>query len=433
MNVTRPFGRARLVAVLSLLFLVVAASPQTHHAYASVPKTGVIIPLYAYPGSSWASVVQAKQAHPDVPFVVVINPDSGPGPLQDPNYAHGIQSMQSAGIVVLGYVYTSYAMRPTSYVIADVSAYKALYRVNGIFFDQMSNVAGNEGYYSYLSSYAKSIGLGLTVGNPGTDTLPSYIGTVDTMVTYENAGLPSLSYLAGWHSSYGKLNFASISYGVASNPTFLSAASSYVGYVYITDGTMPNPYSALPSYFSNLVASLDAPQPVSLTVVSSTLGGSPLDGLWITVQSNGATLGSGFTPFTFNGTYGQTYTVTASSYQNDVFDHWSAGPSGPITVTLGQKTVLTALYRTSTMLTVSSASLSGKPLTGLWTVIQSNGAVVATGFTPLVFNGVPGAQYTVSVANYQKYVFQHWQDGGTNPVRTVVLAQSESLTAVFAI
>ena len=427
------FGKRRLWVVLSILLLFVFALPQPRHVSASNAQTGVIIPLYAYPNSSWGAVVQAKAAHPNVPFVVVINPNSGPGSWWDPNYASGIQRMQSAGIVVIGYVYTSYASRPLSSAVADISAYKALYHVNGIFLDEMSNVAGQEGYYSYLNGYARSLGLTLTVGNAGTDTLPSYIGTVDTIIINENSGLPSISSLAGWHASYGKQNFASISYGVAMTPSFVKSASAYLGYMYLTDVGMPNPYGSLPSYFSGLVASFDALQRAFLTVLSTTLSGGSLTGLWTTVQSNGATVASGFTPFTFEGTYGASYTISAGNYQNEVFDHWSGGGSGPITVTLTQDVVLTAVYITSVSITVNSVSLGGAPIAGLWTVIQSNGAVVASGFTPLVFTGSYGAQYTVSVANYQNYVFQYWQDGGTNPVRTVTLGQSVVLTAVYAI
>ena len=31
----------------------------------------------------------------------------------------------------------------------------------------------------------------MTMGNPGADSVPSYVGTVDLMFIYENAGFPS--------------------------------------------------------------------------------------------------------------------------------------------------------------------------------------------------------------------------------------------------
>src|SRR5437588_78795 len=83
--------------------------------------------------------------------------------------------------------------------------------------------------------YAKSLGYTYTVGNPGTDTLPSYIGTVDNLIIHEEAGVPSLSYLGGWHSSYSKNNFSIIPYAVGGvDKTYVAGASSHVEYVYLT-------------------------------------------------------------------------------------------------------------------------------------------------------------------------------------------------------
>ena len=70
---------------------------------------GIVIPLYIYPGATWTTVAQAKQGNPNVPFIAVINPNSGPGTSLDPNYVQGIQQLQAAGITVLGYVDTAYA------------------------------------------------------------------------------------------------------------------------------------------------------------------------------------------------------------------------------------------------------------------------------------------------------------------------------------
>lgn len=222
-----------------------------------VPTTGVIVPLYSYPGSDWDVVVQAKLAHPSVPIVVIINPSNGPGGSQDQNYVSGVEMLRSAGIIVLGYVHTSYAARSLSSDIADVNSYKAWYAVNGIFFDEMSNVPGNEAYYSSLSAYAKSVGLSLTFGNPGASVPASYVGTVDCIVIYESQGLPNSSSLAAWTLGMGKNNFAMIAYGVNQmDRSSMSNLSGHVAYVYLTDGSLPNPYGALPGYFAGFVATL---------------------------------------------------------------------------------------------------------------------------------------------------------------------------------
>jgi hypothetical protein len=220
--------------------------------------TGVIVPLYSYPGSDWDVVVQAKQAHPSVPIVVIINPSNGPGNSQDQNYVSGVDALRSAGILVLGYVHTSYAERNSSSVIADINSYKAWYAVNGIFFDEMSNVPGNEAYYASLSTYAKSVGFSFTFGNPGASVPASYVGTVGCIVVYESQGLPNSSSLAAWTMGMAKNSFAMIAYGVdqLAGPS-LSNLSEHVAYVYVTDASLPNPYGALPGYFASLVAALD--------------------------------------------------------------------------------------------------------------------------------------------------------------------------------
>jgi len=60
-----------------------------------------------------------------------------------------------------------------------------------LFFDEESNTAGTEAYYGDLSSYVKSLGMTLTVGNPGTETSVSYVNVMDVTFIYESAGLPS--------------------------------------------------------------------------------------------------------------------------------------------------------------------------------------------------------------------------------------------------
>ncbi len=69
----------------------------------------------------------------------------------------------------------------------------------------------------------------------------------------------------------------------------------------------------------------------------------------------------------------------------------------------------------------------------MWTEITSGGSTVATGFTPLIFNGSVGTQYTVSVANYGPYIFDHWADGSTNSSASLTLAGNTTLTAYYQI
>jgi hypothetical protein len=211
----------------------------------------------------------------------VINPNSGPGSSKDPNYVQGIKNLQAAGVVVLGYVWTDYGRISLSNVEQQVSSYKNWYSVNGIFFDGMANVAGGENYYSTLNTYVKSLGMTYTMGNPGTTTLKSYIGTLDSIIIYEDGGTPSLSYLtsATFYPSYSKSNFGFVSYSVPSLDTSFEVSSTkYVQWLYITNAGLPNPYDTLPSYFMAEVGAL-GPHPTA-TIVSpnpaSATAGTPI-------------------------------------------------------------------------------------------------------------------------------------------------------------
>src|SRR4029077_20754038 len=139
-------------------------------------------------------------------------------------------------------------------------------------------------YYSTLTQYADSIGMSLVIGNPGADVPSSYIGTVNAMIIYENSGLPSLAFLAGWHTSYSKSNFGIVAYGVGSiSPSYIASASNDVGYIYVTDGIMPNPYANLPSYLSSLLgdlASTSFAPASSVTVSAVDQAGNALNGYY---------------------------------------------------------------------------------------------------------------------------------------------------------
>src|SRR5574338_1008562 len=282
--------------VASIMFIVPMLG--IPHALAA-STTGIMIPLYSYPTSTtWNNVIAAKNAHPSVPFVVIINPNSGPGTSQNQAFVTGIQKLKDAGIIVLGYIPTKYAVRSSATVMHDIDLYKSWYAVDGVKFDEMTNTVGYETYYSNLSDYAKSIGLAMTVGNPGADVPPSYIGIVDNLTIFENGFLPTLSYLGGWHTNYDKSNFSSESYAIPTlDQTYVSSASQYLGYIYLTDDNLPNPWDTTSSYLNTLAATLDvepAPTPVaSSTVVSSNINPSVVGQ---TVTFTATVTGSGGTP-----------------------------------------------------------------------------------------------------------------------------------------
>jgi hypothetical protein len=141
---------------------------------------------------------------------------------------------------------------------AEIDTWKSFYpQVQGIFFDEQSNDPADVAHYQTLSQYAKSVGLSYTVGNPGTGVPAAYVGALDTMLIYESDGVPTISSLAQW-SSYAPGNFGIIPYKVSTvSSTFVKQARQYVGYVYLQNDDLPNPWDSLPSYFASLLAALE--------------------------------------------------------------------------------------------------------------------------------------------------------------------------------
>src|SRR3989449_8451971 len=117
--------RASSLAIVSVLVLAAIVTATARISFAATSSSGVVIPLYTYPtDGSWAATLQARNAHPNVPIIAVINPNNGPGGSSDSNYVQGVKSFQAAGIIVLGYVATGYASHAMSNLDAQIRSYK---------------------------------------------------------------------------------------------------------------------------------------------------------------------------------------------------------------------------------------------------------------------------------------------------------------------
>jgi Spherulation-specific family 4 len=223
-------------------------------------RTGIVIPLYVYPSNStsWNALTDAKENFPNVPLVAVVNPDNGPGSLVDGNYLQGIANLKKSRILVLGYISTRYGRVNLKEAARQVLQYQQWYDLDGIFFDEMSSVSGFEDYYSELSSYAKDLGLSVTFGNPGTSVSPSYFGTVDTIIVYENRGYPRIEAIRSVSSKkFDKLSFGIMAINVGPpSSKYLIEVSRNLGFVYFTNGDLPDPYSSITPYLNETLSAL---------------------------------------------------------------------------------------------------------------------------------------------------------------------------------
>ncbi len=250
-------------------------------------RTGVMIPLYSYPADIYNnnavnSLLATIRKYQDVPFIVIINPGSGPGAVVDGNYTALIKRLQGAGATVLGYVATTYTASTLAVVKADVDQWGVLYPgLDGIFLDEMSNTIGDEPYYVDITAYCHNAGYFPVVGNPGATVPESYQAqpTSDIIVVVESLGYPTEATLygnyGGGFADYNVSTRAVISYQVSYSRAQLELIRKYAGWIYLTDDTAANPYDNISSYLEQTVADLSSAVPFN-PVITVDVGTVPV-------------------------------------------------------------------------------------------------------------------------------------------------------------
>ncbi|KAI3391442.1 hypothetical protein diail_7350 [Diaporthe ilicicola] len=118
-------------------------------------KPFVLVPLYIYPfPTAWDPLFVAVDSHPELDFLVVVNPGSGPGPgiLPDANYIEVLARLTAApNVKVIGYVHCSYGNRLLDDLVAETIV------VDGIFFDEVPSSTEFVQYMASLSTATKTI------------------------------------------------------------------------------------------------------------------------------------------------------------------------------------------------------------------------------------------------------------------------------------
>lgn len=223
--------------------------------FVATATPGLLVVLYSYPtdngGVTWQTVQNLSTAYPSLPVMVIVNPSSGPGSSIDSTYVSAIQGLATAGIRMIGYIDTYFAGVSYDSVVSQMQTYINWYpQISGFFLDEMSNDVGSETYYANLTKAAVQLGKPYTMGNPGTASLPSYIGTVNTSVIFEDSPLPPPSQL---DLGYRIDQCALIVYSVTAsslNQSYIDDVSQFVSWIWITDRNLPNPYNDNPTYLA---------------------------------------------------------------------------------------------------------------------------------------------------------------------------------------
>jgi len=244
--------------------------------------TGVIVPLYIYPGTScsgWSTLTTAMSGASNVPFYIIVNPASGPGATNstpDANYQACIPQLRSASsnVKVVGYVATGFGLRSTSLVTADINTYAGWgtgYRPDGIFLDETSTTSGTlatyQGYASTIRSKTWHSASQVYL-NPGT-AAPSGLYTIADLVlsveTYYLEYSSSLLVLGNSGEPVSKqavvLHTELASVDTTSGSPLNSFVTDQLKAVYLTAQCLGadtgfNPYGAFGSDFSGLVSAV---------------------------------------------------------------------------------------------------------------------------------------------------------------------------------
>ncbi|HEX9153540.1 MAG TPA: spherulation-specific family 4 protein [Candidatus Saccharimonadales bacterium] len=250
-----------LTSLLVALFAVAIVSPSVS---AAVTNQSLAVPMYEYPtiGTYWDDITGVGGS--SLPFVIV-NPGSGPGAVVDSTYTAEIAENTADNIRSIGYVYTNYQARNWQDVYDDIDNWYQMYPgISGIFIDLIQEGdAADLCYVAALYNHIKNTHPdSLVVLNPGTHISIAYEPYGDIFMNAENTYAVyqsswSIMY-PGWedNSAYQNRFWHAIH---TISPSDYSAAlaltrSNNAGWVYLTDDTMPNPYSATPTYWNTEVS-----------------------------------------------------------------------------------------------------------------------------------------------------------------------------------
>lgn len=148
-------------------------------------QSKVLLPLYIYPHpGAWDPLYTALSAHPHLHFLIILNPNSGPGTAPwwpNTDYLREIPRLNALpNVTTLGYVRATYCKRAHGDICSDICAYAergrqdAKLKVEGVFVDETVNLYSKE-MKRYLDGIDERVkredafgGEGLVIHNPGT-------------------------------------------------------------------------------------------------------------------------------------------------------------------------------------------------------------------------------------------------------------------------
>lgn len=237
------------------------------YVQAGIAEMVVHIPLFIYPtvwieGNEWQQLADFMAQYPGVQFIITVNPDSGPGTVQNSDFVAGFDILKGQGndshVKILGYVFTDYGARAIQDIKDDIDAYNDFYPsyINGIMLDEMDSVTGNESYYSEITDHVHQY-FQISWGNPGTAVAESYVtaNAVDIFMISETEGYPTSQAITDntFNGAYSPSKFAMTVHSAGTYDSALIADyATKVRAIFVTPEIAPNPYDTLSTYLDEL-------------------------------------------------------------------------------------------------------------------------------------------------------------------------------------
>ncbi|RKF53105.1 spherulin domain protein [Golovinomyces cichoracearum] len=182
----------------------------------------IIVPLYIYPfPKAWDPLYEAIRNYESLNFIVVLNPENGPGrqnhshnhygdgekifSIPDSNYIREIPKLNSfANVQTVGYVSTNWAKRDLELVLGDVTIYSNWSKkhrnesipdlgVRGIFLDETPGCYTDTGakFFKQIALFIRSEEIfgpnSLIIHNPGLIPDSRYMKYCDISVIFEES------------------------------------------------------------------------------------------------------------------------------------------------------------------------------------------------------------------------------------------------------
>jgi len=202
-------------------------------------------------------------------ITAIMNPDNGPGtdPIED--YVQATTAFKNVGGWLLGYVFSCFGgeactdpgeTRTADDVVNQALLYDNWYGpLRGVFIDQVSSNLNDFDFYQNIVQQIKNEKPDwIIVANPGVPVDQKFLDIFDIIVVADNnltTPAPGVSWATSF-SPYRQANFWSEVPLETMPAVVANARSQNVGYIYVTDGSSPDPFDTLSSYFAELLAQL---------------------------------------------------------------------------------------------------------------------------------------------------------------------------------